>query len=313
MIGMGLKKYAQENGLKVDAGVAYGSLKGYAVTMREGENIKQILFATSFSDPAQSEALLALLNSRDLTEEFRVKNLTVAPNGINIVFNDTVGTMKKIEAFLEWFLPLLSQYGASGADVCNECGMQITDGGTWVLKNGAVAFHVHSGCARKIQESTDSENTKRKEERTGSYATGAVGALIGAALGSIVWAIIWAMGYLAALAGLAIGFLANKGYGLLKGKEGKGKIAVLIVAIIVGVLLGTALGYGADLVIAMNEESIPMEYFGEMVTIIMESDEFWGEFALNSGLGILFAALGTFGMLRQESKNVADEKVKILK
>lgn len=313
MIGMGLKKYAQENGLKVDSGVAYGSLKGYAVTMQEGENIKQILFATSFADPAQSEALLALLNSRDLTKEFRVKNLTVAPNGINIVFNDTVGTMKKIETFLEWFLPLLSQYGASGADVCSECGMQITDGGTWVLKNGAVAFHVHSGCARRMQESTASENTKRKEERTGSYATGAVGALIGAALGSIVWAIIWALGYLAALAGLAIGFLANKGYSLLKGKEGKGKIAVLIVAIIVGVLLGTALGYGVDLVIAMNEEGIPMEYLGDMVTIILEDSEFQGEFALNAGLGLLFAALGTFGMLHQEGKKVADQKVKILK
>lgn len=313
MIGMGLKKYAQENGLKVDAGVAYGNLRGYAVTMQEGENIKQILFVTSFADPAQSEALLSFLNSQDLTKEFRVKSLTVAPNGINVVFNDTVGTMKKIEAFLEWFLPLLGQYGASGADVCNECGMQITDGGTWVLKNGAVAFHVHSGCARKMQEATDFENTKRKEEMTGSYAAGTVGAVIGAALGAIVWAVIWVMGYLAALAGLVIGFLANKGYSLLKGKEGKAKIAILIVAIIVGVLLGTILGYGADIMIAMDEEGIPMEYMGDLVMLLLEDGDFLGEIALNAGLGMLFAALGTFGMLRQESKKVADEKVKILK
>jgi len=53
------------------------------------------------------------------------------------------------------------------------------------------------------------------------------------------WAVVLNLGYVASLVGLLIGFLALKGYDLLKGKQGKGKVAILIVAIVFGVLLGT--------------------------------------------------------------------------
>ena len=36
MIGSGLKKLAQENGMTVSNGVAYGSLQGYAATLSQG-------------------------------------------------------------------------------------------------------------------------------------------------------------------------------------------------------------------------------------------------------------------------------------
>ena len=36
MIGSGLKKLANENGMKVAHGVAYGSLRSYAATLSEG-------------------------------------------------------------------------------------------------------------------------------------------------------------------------------------------------------------------------------------------------------------------------------------
>ena len=36
MLGAGLKKLAKQYDLRVDAGVAYGSLRGYATTLFEG-------------------------------------------------------------------------------------------------------------------------------------------------------------------------------------------------------------------------------------------------------------------------------------
>ena len=44
MIGSALKKFAQQNGLTVDKGIAYGSLNGIAVTLCEGSGWKQMTY-----------------------------------------------------------------------------------------------------------------------------------------------------------------------------------------------------------------------------------------------------------------------------
>ena len=194
MIGLALKKLAQENGMQVDSGVAYGAYKGYAATFREGNGFKQIIFATTFADASSKEALRLAIGERNVTKEFRVHQISFAPNGINIVFQDNPGTMAKITAFLDWFMPLLEQHGATNAQICAECGQVITDSGVWTLRNGVMASHVHSACARKMQEEVEQENAQRKEEYTGSYLTGALGALLGALGGAIVWAFVLSLG-----------------------------------------------------------------------------------------------------------------------
>lgn len=117
MIGSGLKKFAQENGMKVAKGVAYGSLQGYAATLSEGSGYKQIVFATKFADVAQRDQMLNEVNQVNIQRTYRVQNLNIAPNAIQVVFMDNPGTMKKINEFIAWFLPLLRQYGATSANV----------------------------------------------------------------------------------------------------------------------------------------------------------------------------------------------------
>lgn len=313
MIGTGLKKYAKENGLKVDSGVAYGSLRGYAATFCEGAGYKQLVIATRFNSEEQKTAFENALNSVNLTSEYRVESLNIAPNGINVIFNDTVGTMKKIEAFVDFIIPLLSQCGAHTADYCNECGTLITDGGVWMLRDGVAAFHVHSACATRVQDNLDAENQQRIEEDTGSYASGAIGAVIGGILGGVVWAIVMMAGYVAALVGLLIGFLAEKGYTLLKGKQGKAKIAILIVAIILGVVIGTAGGYALQIVQVMNEEGLEPELFMDFLVLVLGDSEVQGAMVKDLLMGLVFAGLGVFTLLRNQSRMVAGEKIKLLK
>lgn len=128
MIGSGLKKLAQENGMKVAKGVAYGSLQGFAATMSEGAGFKQIVFTTKFADPAQQDALLKVMNEANVSATYRVQSLNIAADGVQVVFLDNPGTMKKIHAFLDWFIPLLRQAGATAANICTECGCDITAG-----------------------------------------------------------------------------------------------------------------------------------------------------------------------------------------
>ena len=94
MIGSGLKKLAAEHGLKIQKGVAYGSLQGYAATMSEGSGWKQIVFATSFADPVQKTAFNDAVSGVNLLKTYRVRHMNVTPNSIQVEFNDTVGTMK---------------------------------------------------------------------------------------------------------------------------------------------------------------------------------------------------------------------------
>ena len=84
LIGSGLKKFAKENGMNVSSGVAYGALRGYAATLSEGSGYKQIVVTTKFSDPAKVQELQSQLNQKNITREYRVKNLTFTPGTIMV-------------------------------------------------------------------------------------------------------------------------------------------------------------------------------------------------------------------------------------
>ncbi len=308
MIGNALKKLAREKGMQIAKGVAYGSLDGFAATLSEGAGYKQIVFTTRFTDPGKKAELLDLINRTELTKTYRVQTLELLPNAVRVVFLDNPGTMKKITAFLDWFLPLLREHGAARVSVCTECGCEITTG-RWVLINGT-AYHFHDSCADKAAREVEGSNS-RKAEADGSYITGLLGALCGSAVGAIVWGIVLYLGYVASLVGLLIGFLAEKGYNLLKGKQGKAKVPVLILAVIFGVVLGTVGAYGYALLEMIQGGELPGFVLGDipmLLTVMLSEDpEFRSSVISNMAQGLLFAALGVFALLRQAGKAVADE------
>lgn len=311
MIGSGLKKLAQEYGMQVASGVAYGSLGGYAATLSEGSGYKQIHFATHFADSVRKTEFMDKVGELDLKKLYRVQNLGVSARSIQVVFMDNPGTMKKIREFLDMFLPLLAEYGAAGVNICTECGSEITSG-KWLLVNG-MAYHLHDSCAEKTIREIDADNTQRKDEASGSYFTGLLGALCGSAIGAVVWALVLNMGYVASIVGLLIGWLAEKGYNLLKGKQGKAKVLILIVVIVLGVLLGTVGGDAMTLLDMMNNGELPgftaadIPWF--IVTMWAESPEYRSGMISNIGMGLLFAAIGVYTILKRAGREVADIKV----
>ena len=307
MVGSGLKKFATENGLTVDKGVAYGSLRGFAATLSEGSGYKQIVFTTSFADLANRSRLSDLVSSKNLKKEYSVQNVSIDAHRIQVLFRDSVGTMKKMSAFLDWFIPLLQEYGASGANICTDCGAEVTNG-KWVLVEG-IAYYVHEACAERMKRAIEADNTRRKEEDTGSYLLGTVGAFLGASVGAVVWALVLYMGYVASVVGLVIGFLADKGYNLLRGKQGKAKILILIFAIIFGVLLGTIAVDVVELAGMISSGELygwEMSDIPAMIWILFTQEpEYRGATIKNVLMGLLFAALGVFALLRQKGREVA--------
>lgn len=309
MIGSAFRKFASENGMGVSNGVAYGSLCGYAATLSEGSGWKKIAFSTTFPDPAQKTLFMDAVNEAGVEKNYRVRQLGIGSRNIQVVFQDNPGTMKKIDAFLNWFIPLLEQHGATKASVCAECGAQITTG-CWKLVDG-IAHHFHETCAENVRSQVETSNENRKIEAEGSYALGAVGALLGAVVGAVAWAIVLCLGYVASLVGLLIGWLSEKGYTLLRGKQGKAKVVILIVAIIIGVLVGTLGGYALSFAKYIAEEAEGFLTYADipfMMEYTLTNPESVGLVLKDVGLGLLFAALGVFALLRKTGKEVADTK-----
>lgn len=314
MIGSGLKKLAKQHDMRISGGIAYGSLMGFATTLCEGSGWKRIDIATRFTDLEQQKAFQTALYAVDVKRQYRVQNLAISQRHINVVFQDTIGTMKKIEAFIAWFYPLLEQFGAYKADICAECGTQIASG-SWYAVDG-IAYHMHDTCAEHVAQALNADAQQRKEEDTGSYGRGFIGALVGAALGSVVWALVLYAGYVASLVGLLIGWLAEKGYTLMKGKQGKGKIAILVIVIILGVLIGTLLPDVVVLAQMIGAGELPGFTYGDIPAMIMmvmaEDAEYMRGTLSNVGMGLLFAALGVFSLLRKTKQEVTDLTIKKL-
>lgn len=312
MIGSTFKKYAEENGLKVGSGVAYGDLRGYAVTLSEGSGWKMIVISTKFPEFAEKEAMQAELNGINLQKQYRVNQLSFMDDGIVINFLDNPGTMGKLKEFVDFFFPLLDKHGATGVNVCPECGMEFMGDGVWKLVNG-VAMHLHEGCAAKLQHEADTDEAIRKESDNGGYGKGAVGALLGAIVGAIPWAIVQYFGYITAIIGLLIGWLAKKGYELLHGKNGKGKIAIIVVAAIIGVVIGN---FGADVVYligAIGDGTLGGITYGDIpafIAYMLQTDsEYAAGMLKNIGLGLIFALLGMIDIFRQTKQETSTFKM----
>ena len=314
MIGSALKKLAKEHGMKIAAGVAYGNLRGFSVTLSEGAGYKMVAFSTRFADPTKKEILLELLTKDPTRRQYRIQNVFLSPRHLQLVFTDNPGTMKKIREFLDWFIPLLQEHSAMMYGICPECGLEVS-AGNWVLIEG-VAHYLHGGCVEKIKRDIDEAHEQRAQEDTGSYIKGAIGAALGAVLGAVVWGVVLYLGYVASLVGLLIGWLAEKGYTLLHGKQGKGKIVILAIVIILGVVLGTL---GTDvffLTEMIADGELPGVAYSDiplmMVAMMMESPEYVGATLQNILMGLLFAGLGVFALLRRANMEVSKTKVKEL-
>lgn len=316
MIGSGLKKFAQANGLSVDSGIGYGVLRGFQATLSEGSGYKQIVVKTKFPDVEKLNALQATLNSVNLQKDFRVQQLSFATDGVVIVFLDNPGTMAKIEAFTDWFFPLLTEAEAYGAHICTECGMPLDDGGVWRMISGVAGLY-HPACAEKLSQELNAENEAREQADTGTYASGIIGAAIGALIGAVVWALVLHAGYVASIIGLLIAFLADKGYDLLKGRQGKGKVVTLIIAVVLGVALGTALSEFMGIASLIDEgyfiAEITYANIPELFFMFMEEAEYAGAVFGNFFQGLLFAALGVFFFIKQAAKKVTAPKMTELK
>ena len=157
------------------------------------------------------------------------------------------------------------------------------------------------------------------EEPRGSVGMGILGAALGALIGAVVWALVGMAGYIVSAVGLLTAFLASKGYDLLHGRQGRIKVVVLLVCVILAVLLGTAGSAAIQIHQVYEEEGCSLyikeaDFFRRMIPALMEDSEFIAAIVKDCALGIGLAILGCFGLVSQAGKkkqadNAGDQPV----
>lgn len=312
MVGPALKKYAKSHGLTVSGGFAHGTLYGYRVALDDGANLKRMFLFTRFYDEAQQAAFDAMLNDGDVVTRYRIQSREYRDNQIIFVFTDKIGTMRLIEEFADWLLPQTERFGAA-QDVCSHCGGPTAGGGTWVVIDG-LPYYMHESCLNSKTQVIRSSEEREKEELTGSYLMGFIGALLGGLLGSLIWAGVMYLGIIAGLIGFVIGFFAEKGYRILKGKEGKGKLFILIGVVVLCVVVGTFLGeYFLSMKVIHEQHLTGFSAWDFLLFAIKTSADVRAEIVKNLALGLLFAGLGVAGLLIRTKRETSDTSIKVLK
>lgn len=190
---------------------------------------------------------------------------------------------------------------------CANCGTQLDDGAKFC---GACGTPVQAAAPANNVEINNNQwqiDSMRYSKEAASnymevqnslsknYLLGFIGALVGGLIGAIPWGIVSSLGWFVGWLGFLIAILASKGYDLMKVKPNINKLWCVIVAIIVGVMFGQII---SD-VISIATDS---EVRSDLALIFNYYKNHFGEYlkinAANLGMGYLFAALGSFSVIR---------------
>ena len=125
---------------------------------------------------------------------------------------------------------------------------------------------------------------------------GLVGALLGGLVGAIPWAIVSSLGWFVAWLGYVIAIAASKGYDLMKVKVGIKKIWFVGIAVVVGVFAGQIM---SDMLSIAFDKEISWAFSQIFAYYAENFGEYLSLNAVNLVLGLLFAALGGFRVLKE--------------
>lgn len=303
MVGSAIRKYANEKNWQIKSGVAFGAYRGYMMSMQEGSGWKSLSVASRLDNNENLTTVYNLLNDNSIKKEYRITASTVSPTAIIVTFADSIGTMKKIIAFIDWICDKLDSFGAKGVEYCSSCGEKLNGMGIPAIMNGVV-YMLHEGCFTRDDEQMSA--AKEEKQKQGSVAKGTLGAFAGAIIGAIPWTIVSCLGYFVAFLGFVIGIASKKGYEMLGGKETKAKGFAILASTIVGVILAESVAIMISIGILATQEGYYLGIAEIVFTFIYglanDSSALAGVLG-NIALGVLFAILGTWSTLSEIFKS----------
>lgn len=272
--------------------------EAYGFTFSVTEKPNQILLGVAL--PPDNNRLARLTKAfSNMKSPLRFQLLQLKTLGALLYFKSDANV--PLESLLEETARRLTEAGIL-PNVCPHCGQP---GEREAYFYDGLTANLHPACAARYPtQEAAIEQQANEAGQSKRYGRGFLGALLGALLGGVIWVLIGMVGYIAAVAGLAIAFFAKKGYEMAGGRHGKGKVWLILAAVAIAFIASQV----AALWIVMADEfkqsgmNMDVNMFLLFLPIVFASKEAVGELIGNAGLGVVFCALGAFGVLQKTHK-----------
>ncbi len=212
-----------------------------------------------------------------------------------------------IEGFIDELAARLSELGL--AEACWSCNEARE---TAPALSGPAAWWLCGDCYGKIEAASNAAKDARRID-AGRVAVGFLGALAGGLAGSVLWVLIGIAGFYASFAGLAIAWAAVKGYGLVKGKPNAATPWIIGASILVSMVAAEATGIAIQIVRAGREQGVPVGALDgfRLLPLFLTDSGIAGEAIKNLLLGLLFAGLGSWRIVRELAASAKTPVVEI--
>ncbi len=156
-------------------------------------------------------------------------------------------------------------------------------------------------CSNKILQAID-----EKKKQPNNYLLGYLGSLVGALAGSIIWIVIGLFGFYASIAGYAIAYASFWGYNFLKGKNSKVGVFMNIANIVLALFFAEYVGFFIQFMKEFPE--LDLVSFFSLTPVLLGDTEFLLPILPNLGLGLLFAGLGSFRIIKNTLDSASREE-----
>lgn len=312
-----LKRFAAEHGMKTARSCAYGEIGGFLLSLYGDSAARNIYlnYMAGVDTPEENgrrgrlDAFLAGHKAQGNLLHYQVMN-----DGVAVGVRVNGKGMANLRMLLPQLLAVLAQEGFTGTARCSRCGGAINGTEKIVLQGGTRAQLMHEACITSLAD--ERKMAVQQQSRSGnSYWMGLLGAVVGTLVGLIPWIVIARMGYFASIFGFLIGLCAKKGYEICRGKLGRGKLVILIVCAVVGIVFAEYIDIWLQVASELTGYGLG---FGQMTAfttaLILQESAVLTEFLVNAGLGLLFAMLGLYGVFAQtkEEVDMASGKITVL-
>lgn len=301
----GIDTLAQDIGFASQGRICWGFIEGYWFGIVQGlqhNSAIHIYTAARFSETADKGAVSAVLET--LRAAKTINSHTVFAYGYEMVITPgfTGIQSRKVAEAMHVLTGALRMQGAQPA--CFNCG---SPEALSFAELNRLPLSLCDGCQTHFEE------TQRQREDAHALlpynrALGVLGALLGALLGGAVWVGVGLLGYIAAIAGLAIAFFAAKGYTMFKGKLDRAAVVIICVVCLVVFALAQFATMDAILIKELIANNYEPDYGGILkatFVIPFDNSETTAAFVKDSLMGLVFLALGSWGTLRSVGRQAA--------
>lgn len=292
-----LNLFAQKHGFDVDGKQAKGYYKGYpfSLSVPQYDNILNVAAAVALPDEPTGQKLNVRMAELQAAKEFRKMKSDSGAFLFTKTKSFTGIKADEIERFLDRITDVFRETGAKPG--CFTCHREETPD---FAKYNGLYLPICNSCFDNLSAGM-TQALETYQNQAGNYGAGLFGALVGALVGSIVWVVVGLLGYVAAIAGLAISWAAAKGYQLLGGKVTRVTPwiigAVSLIALVFAQFTLYTIQFYNELH-AQGQGITLLESMSTVMWLVLYDAEMLGYFLKDMALGVVFAGLGAFSIFR---------------